>query len=223
MHESQIRIKSPCQEDWDAMDGDSRRRHCAACDREVVNLSAHSRAEAEAIVAGRPAGQRLCVRYGVDAAGAVQFRRAPLIPAAMLLRARRLALGAGLATAALAGCTPAGPVSGAVAARALSGAAAERLGEEGVCSLSLEPVLPVTLRLHARACASGGEAQPRPARMVLGEMAAAPPPAPAPPEPPAPPAPAVSAPTPKPHRAPRRAEKPKKEPEIRFLQGDIAG
>jgi hypothetical protein len=55
-----IRIASPCSEEWDAMDGNGRVRHCAQCDKQVFNLSGMSRADAEVLVRER-AGS-ICVR-----------------------------------------------------------------------------------------------------------------------------------------------------------------
>lgn len=55
-----IRIASPCSEEWDAMDGNGRVRHCAQCDKQVFNLSGMSRADAEVLVRERSGG--ICVR-----------------------------------------------------------------------------------------------------------------------------------------------------------------
>jgi len=35
-----LQIEKPCHEDWDSMAGNSRVRHCAACQRDVVNAAA---------------------------------------------------------------------------------------------------------------------------------------------------------------------------------------
>jgi len=55
-----LRIASPCTEDWDAMIGDARVRHCSQCERDVFDLSAMSRAEIAA--SGADAGASPCVR-----------------------------------------------------------------------------------------------------------------------------------------------------------------
>jgi hypothetical protein len=55
-----LRIATPCTADWDEMRGDDRVRFCGQCEKNVYNLSAMSRAEAEALVAGREG--RMCVR-----------------------------------------------------------------------------------------------------------------------------------------------------------------
>jgi hypothetical protein len=56
-----IRIASPCSESWDRMVGTERVRNCASCRLDVYNLSAMTRAEAEALLASRTG--RLCARY----------------------------------------------------------------------------------------------------------------------------------------------------------------
>jgi len=53
-------IASPCSEDWSAMVGDDRVRHCSRCAKDVYNLSALTSDEAEAFLAQR--GER-CVRF----------------------------------------------------------------------------------------------------------------------------------------------------------------
>lgn len=64
-----IDIAEPCTEDWDAMRGDERIRFCGLCHRNVFNLSAMSRDEAEALVA--EAEERVCVRMYRRADGTV--------------------------------------------------------------------------------------------------------------------------------------------------------
>jgi hypothetical protein len=82
-----IRIAEPCHEDWDAMAGDARARHCARCDLHVTDLSALTRAEAEAVLSQRTPGGRLCVRYAVDASGALVTRTSERERLVALLRA----------------------------------------------------------------------------------------------------------------------------------------
>ena len=57
----QIRIAEPCNAWWDQMQGDERVRFCGECRKNVYNLSAMSRAEAEALVFETEG--RLCVRF----------------------------------------------------------------------------------------------------------------------------------------------------------------
>jgi hypothetical protein len=56
-----IRVATPCTADWNQMVGDDRVRHCATCDKDVFNLSAMTREDAEALVVAT-AGN-LCARY----------------------------------------------------------------------------------------------------------------------------------------------------------------
>ena len=56
-----IRIASPCHADWNEMTGDDQVRTCAACAKQVFNLSEMTRAEAEATIARRNGD--LCARY----------------------------------------------------------------------------------------------------------------------------------------------------------------
>ncbi|HVV84397.1 MAG TPA: hypothetical protein VHE35_15120 [Kofleriaceae bacterium] len=64
-----IRIASPCTAAWSAMVGDERVRHCGACDKDVFNLSAMTRDEAEALIVEK-AG-KLCARYFQRADGTI--------------------------------------------------------------------------------------------------------------------------------------------------------
>jgi len=56
-----IRVATPCRADWNQMIGDERVRHCTTCDKDVFNLSAMTREDAEALIVTR-AGN-LCARY----------------------------------------------------------------------------------------------------------------------------------------------------------------
>ncbi len=67
-----IPIAAPCSEDWGAMSGDDRTRHCDRCDTRVTNLSALTTDEVRDALArpDRPA----CVRYLQAPDGAVITR-----------------------------------------------------------------------------------------------------------------------------------------------------
>lgn len=56
-----LRLGFACKERWEDMTGDEHVRACAACDRQVFNLSAMTRDEAEALLATR--GLTPCVRF----------------------------------------------------------------------------------------------------------------------------------------------------------------
>jgi hypothetical protein len=62
-------IKSPCRVPWSSMQGDDRVRACAKCEKNVYDLSALTRAEAEALLA-RAEGT-LCLRFYRRADGTV--------------------------------------------------------------------------------------------------------------------------------------------------------
>jgi hypothetical protein len=71
----QIGVKSPCEASWKAMKGGGAVRHCAECDRKVYDLSAMSRRQAEALLAG--AEGRLCVRFYRNADGTIHTENCP--------------------------------------------------------------------------------------------------------------------------------------------------
>jgi hypothetical protein len=99
------RVDEPCHAAWDAMtphldqDGLGAGRFCDACQRSVIDLSGRTEKQVKRLVerAERRGDGSVCVRFPVDADGAIVYAPAPrLFPAAMLARARRV-----LATAAL--------------------------------------------------------------------------------------------------------------------------
>jgi hypothetical protein len=63
-----VTVTDPCSESWEAMPGDIT-RHCATCRKNVVDLDALGRHEAEAFLQ-RHRGQTLCVRLAVVAIAA---------------------------------------------------------------------------------------------------------------------------------------------------------
>ena len=97
MNLDNLRLGFACKERWEDMVGDDRVRACAGCNRDVFNLSAMTRAEAEALLAAR--GVTPCVRFYRRPDGTVMTSDCPTgVP-----RARRklavVAAGATLATA----------------------------------------------------------------------------------------------------------------------------
>ncbi len=56
-----LNIDDPCTEPWENMDGSEKKRFCGKCEKDVFNLTAHSRNEAERIV--RRSGGRICIRF----------------------------------------------------------------------------------------------------------------------------------------------------------------
>lgn len=101
------------------MEGDARARRCAACDRVVHDLSAHTHAGAVELLL-RCAGTRACMRVGVDANGAIVLADGVLADVPVLgesspsAPAKRFArpIAAAALGAALAGCTPHQPACG---------------------------------------------------------------------------------------------------------------
>jgi hypothetical protein len=71
-----IRIASPCSADWNAMQGDDRKRYCGECKLNVYNLSGMTRYDAEHLL--RLSEGRLCVRYFQRADGTVLTRDCPV-------------------------------------------------------------------------------------------------------------------------------------------------
>lgn len=98
----QVRVASPCHASWDEMLGDDRVRFCLSCEKNVYNLSAMTRDEAEALLSERTAGE-LCVRFHKRADGTVMTQDCPV--GARRKRRKKLALavaGAGAMAAAAA-------------------------------------------------------------------------------------------------------------------------
>lgn len=70
-----IRIASPCTASWDEMKGDDRVRFCGHCEKNVFNLSAMTRDEAEALILATNA--KICVRMYRRADGTVLTEDCP--------------------------------------------------------------------------------------------------------------------------------------------------
>lgn len=71
-----VRIASPCNMSWDEMKGDERARFCGKCEKNVYNLSAMTREEAERFMAARTA--EVCVRLYKRADGTVMTSDCPV-------------------------------------------------------------------------------------------------------------------------------------------------
>lgn len=92
-----ITVNQPCREDWDAMRGNDEVRFCSHCAKDVHNLSAMTRVEAEALI--KKSGGRLCVRY-VTRADKTIVSAPPAVPLYKFTR-RASKLAASAFTAAL--------------------------------------------------------------------------------------------------------------------------
>lgn len=90
-----ISVASPCTADWNRMAGNDRVRFCSDCRLNVYNLSAMSRADAEALVISTEG--RLCARFYRRPDGTLLTRDCPVG-----LRAARARIAAGIARIAAA-------------------------------------------------------------------------------------------------------------------------
>ena len=73
---SNIKIASPCSQDWNEMIGTERKRFCGECKLNVYNLSGMSRSEAENLLLNSEG--RLCVRFFRRADGTVLTKDCPV-------------------------------------------------------------------------------------------------------------------------------------------------
>ena len=64
-----IEITEPCHEEWEAMTGDVRVRHCASCDKDVHNTAALTPQQIEALLCGP--GPLPCLRIAHHADGSM--------------------------------------------------------------------------------------------------------------------------------------------------------
>lgn len=64
-----VKIASPCSQDWNSMVGDNRKRFCGECKLNVYNLSGMTKTEAEQLIMN--AEGRLCIRFYKRADGSV--------------------------------------------------------------------------------------------------------------------------------------------------------
>lgn len=71
-----LKVASPCSQDWNAMIGSDRKRYCGECKLNVFNLSGMSRTEAENLIMN--AEGRLCVRFYQRADGSVLTQDCPV-------------------------------------------------------------------------------------------------------------------------------------------------
>lgn len=88
-----IFIAAPCHAKWSEMAGDERARFCQLCSKHVYNLSAMSRAEAEALVKEKEG--KLCVRFYRRADGTMITDNCPV--GLRRVRERLRWIGAGFA------------------------------------------------------------------------------------------------------------------------------
>lgn len=71
-----IKIASPCSQDWEAMIGVGRKRYCSECRLNVYNLSGMTRREAESLLMNSEG--RLCVRFYRRQDGTILMQDCPV-------------------------------------------------------------------------------------------------------------------------------------------------
>lgn len=84
-----IKVASPCSQDWDAMIGSERKRYCGECKLNVYNLSGMTRNEAENLLQNSEG--RLCVRFFRRADGTVLTQDCPVGWRAVKVRMTKMA------------------------------------------------------------------------------------------------------------------------------------
>src|SRR4051812_47106727 len=95
-----LEIAHPCQAPWDEMAGNDQVRFCPQCQLHVHNLSAMTRAEAEAVLQEKQA--RVCLGFTRGADGTILTQDRPPCPLGKRRKWVRWAVS--LAGAALLGC-----------------------------------------------------------------------------------------------------------------------
>lgn len=83
----QIKIASPCSAAWEQMEGDDRVRFCGECKKNVFNLSAMTRRDAEALL--KETNGNLCTRLFRRADGTVLTEDCPVGMRVKIARVRR--------------------------------------------------------------------------------------------------------------------------------------
>ena len=71
-----LKVASPCSQDWNRMIGTERKRYCGECRLNVYNLSGMSRTEAENLIVNSEG--RLCVRFFKREDGTVLTQDCPV-------------------------------------------------------------------------------------------------------------------------------------------------
>ena len=84
-----VKIASPCSQDWNAMIGTDRKRFCGDCKLNVYNLSDMTKTEAENLLANSEG--RLCVRFYRREDGTVLTKDCPVGWARVKQRASKMA------------------------------------------------------------------------------------------------------------------------------------
>lgn len=91
-----VRIASPCKMEWADMTGGDRVRHCAACQKNVFNLSGMKRSEAIDLL--RATEGKICARFYRRKDGTMLTADCPVGVALIARKAKRAVLGACIST-----------------------------------------------------------------------------------------------------------------------------
>ena len=91
----EISIAAPCTANWNEMAGDERSRACSLCKKNVYNISAMSRAEAQALISEKEG--KICIRLFKRSDGTVIVDNCPV--GLRAIRNRLRWVGAGVAAA----------------------------------------------------------------------------------------------------------------------------
>lgn len=91
-----VRIASPCTMEWKDMTGGDRVRHCAACQKNVFNLSGMKRQEALDLL--RATEGKICARFYRRKDGTILTADCPVGVALLARKAKRAVLGAAIST-----------------------------------------------------------------------------------------------------------------------------
>jgi len=73
---NKIKVASPCSANWDEMIGNDRQRFCGECEKNVFNLSAMTKIEAESLIMNTEG--RLCARFYRRSDGTVLTQDCPV-------------------------------------------------------------------------------------------------------------------------------------------------
>ncbi len=84
-----IKVASPCSQDWNEMIGDERKRFCGSCQLNVYNLSGMTKDEAEKLLLNSEG--RLCIRFFKRSDGTVLTKDCPVGFAAFKKRISKFA------------------------------------------------------------------------------------------------------------------------------------
>ena len=146
-----VRVASPCSESWDEMVGDERARFCLKCEKNVYDVSAMTRDEAESLIARAEGSSGLCLRLYRRKDGTILTADCPVGK-----RRRRVTR---IAAAALA-------VGGAAAAIAGVGRSVAVMGEMDIVVPQIEAPTPFETE---------EEIEPETGKMMMGDVIALPP------------------------------------------------